>query len=318
MFDERQKSEAREFVRLLLALGQDDFDGIVEQGTDLLGGTPGAESLLRELAVEEFSRYLSDQPIWPEVLDSDRLLRAFKDLELAGIVARADFACCQNCGIAEIGGEVPDDERHAYRGYVFCHRQDMRDAVDGGRLSLAYGVFNDASVTTDQAGIGREVAETIRRHGLEAQWNGDPGTRIEVPLAWRRRRFGRLATWPGGPPPASPDPHHMTVTYCDYRRGRYEDEPVPMPLEQARSLLLDLTPRKGNFAVFIGRSGGVIQMRWEDGRRLWLETPDQEARHSRGRHVTLDEADDLVTTLAREDRVAIDHLGNLETHPWDT
>ncbi|GAB2933879.1 hypothetical protein GCM10027203_38000 [Nonomuraea fastidiosa] len=46
---------------------------------------------------------------------------------------------------------MPEDERHAYRGYVFCHRQDMRDAVDGGRLSLAYGVFNDAAVTADQA-----------------------------------------------------------------------------------------------------------------------------------------------------------------------
>ncbi|MET8867211.1 hypothetical protein ABZW11_30065 [Nonomuraea sp. NPDC004580] len=317
MFNARQRSDAREFVRLLVALGADDFDSIVEQGTDFLGGGPEAGSLLRELAVEEFSTYLSGQPAWPEALDSDRLLRAFRDLELAGIVARADFACCQSCGIAEIGGEVPDDERHAYRGYVFCHRQDMRDVVDGGRLSLAYGRFNDALVPVDQADIGREVAETIRRHGLEVRWNGDPGIRIEVPLTWRRRRFGRLATWPGGPSPSSTGPYHLTVSYCDYRLGRYEDEPVPMSLAQARSLLLDLIPRAGNFAVFVGRSGGVIQMRWEDGRRLWLEAPDQEARHSRGRHVTPDEADDLVTILAREDRVAIDRLGDLETHPWD-
>ncbi|MEV5325203.1 hypothetical protein AB0K67_13700 [Nonomuraea sp. NPDC052634] len=203
MVDETQKSDARELVRLLLALGADDFDGIV---------------------------------------------------------ARTDFTCCQSCAIAELGGEVPEDERHAYRGYVFCHRQDMRDAVDGGRLSLAYGVFNDAAVTADQAGIGEEVTETIRRH---------------------------------------------------------EDDPVPVSLPQARSLLLDLTPRAGNSAVFIGRSGGVVQMRWENGRRLRLETPDEKARHSRGRHVTPDEADDMVTILAREDRGAVDRLGNLETHPWD-
>ncbi|WP_214321788.1 DUF6891 domain-containing protein [Nonomuraea sediminis] len=307
----------RERVRLLLALGEDDFDGIVEQGTEYLEGAPGAGSLARDVAVQEFAGYLDGQRAWPEVLDSDRLLRAFRDLDLAGIVARVDFACCQSCGISEIGGEVPESERDAYRGYVFCHRQDMAAAVQGGGLFLAYGIFTDADRAADQAEIGAEVAAAIRGRGLEVDWNGDPGTRIGVPLTWRRRRFGRLAGRPGGPAPAAPGPERLAVTYCDYRRGRGVDEPVAMSLAEARTVLLDLTPVADNFAVFEGPSGGVVQMCWEQGRRLWLETLDQANRCSYGRHVTPDEAHDLVTVLAREDRVAVDRLGELETRRWD-
>jgi hypothetical protein len=318
VIDEVQRTDLREYIRLLLALGEDDFDSIVEQGTEYLEDAPGARSLARAFAVEEFTDYMAAQQTWPEVLDSDRLLRAFRDLDLAGIVARVDFACCQNCGVTEIGGEVPEGERRAYRGYVFCHRQDMAGVVRGGGLDLAYGIFTDAVLPVDQTGIGMEVAAMVRRHGLEVNWNEDPGSRIAVPLTWRRRRFGRLATWPGGFTSAAPGPDHLAVNYCDYQRGRYEDEPVPMSLAEARTVLLDLTPQANNFAVFEGRSGGIIQMRWEKGRRLWLETLDQAARCSRGRHVAPDEADDLVTVLAREDHVALDRLGNLETSPWET
>ena len=318
VIDEVQRTDLREYMRLLLALGAGDFDSIVEQGTEYLEDAPSARSLAREFAVEEFAGYMAAQQTWPDVLDSDRLLRAFRDLDLAGILARVDFACCQNCGVTEIGGEVPEDERHAYRGYVFCHRQNMAAAVLGGELHLAYGIFNDAVLHADQTGIGMEVAAMIRRHGLEVNWNEDPGSRIAVPLTWRRRRFGRLATWPGGASPAASGPDHLAVNYCDYQRGRYEDEPLPMSLAEAKTILLDLTPQANNFAVFEGRSGGIIQMRWEKGRRLWLETLDQTARCSRGRHVTPDEADDLVTVLAREDRIALDRLGDLETRPWDT
>ncbi|GAA4057333.1 DUF6891 domain-containing protein [Actinomadura miaoliensis] len=318
MIDEIQRGDLRQYVRLLLALGDDDFDGVVEKGAQYLEDAPGAGSLARRFAEEEFAGHLADQRAWPEVLDSDRLLRAFRDLDLAGIVARADFACCQNCGVGEIGGEVPEDERHAYRGYVFCHRQDMESAVRGDGLFLSYGVFTDAArqLAADQAGIGAEVAAALRRHGLEVDWNGDPAKRIGVPLTWRRRRFGRFAAWPDGPAPAVPVPGGLSVSYCDYRRGRYEDRPVPVSLAEARTVLHALTPRENNFAVFEGRSGGVVQMRWEKGRRLWLESPDPAAGCSRGRHVTPDEADDLVAVLAREDRVALDRLGDVKTVPW--
>ncbi|TMQ92247.1 hypothetical protein ETD83_27525 [Actinomadura soli] len=178
--------QLREHIRVLLALGADDFDTIVGRCAEYLDGTPDVTSLASEIAAEEFAAYLADQRTWPDVTDSDRLLRAFRELDTSGIVARADFTCCQNCGISEVGGEVPSGEQR--RGYTFCHRQDMQAAVTGGGLMLAYGVFTDAAEPSTQPEIGEDVAEALRRHGLTVHWDGDPSRRIEVDVTYRRRR----------------------------------------------------------------------------------------------------------------------------------
>ncbi|MBO2459351.1 DUF6891 domain-containing protein [Actinomadura violacea] len=304
-------------VRLLLALGEDDYEAIAADAAESLDGAPGADGVARDVTADEFAAYLADQRTWPETIASDRVLRAFRDLDLAGIVARVDHGCCQNCGIAEIGGEVPDGEQHAYRGYAFSHRQDMENAVDGGGLTIAYGVFNDAQMQADQAGIGREVAAALQRHGLDVQWSGDPGERIEVPLTWRRRRFGGLAAGPGEPAPEPPAGDRVDVTFCDYHRGRHADDDVPMTLAGAKDVLAALTPWKDNFAVFEGLSGGVLQVCWEEGRRLWLERPDAEARCSHGRYATPSEVEDLLAVLAREGDVAVGLLGDVAVDHWD-
>ena len=302
--------ELREYVRVLLALGRDDFEAIVEKGAEFLD----EEGPVQRVATEEFRAYLEDQRTWPDVTDTDRLLRAFRELDTAGIVARTEFACCQSCGMSEIGAEVPKGALP--RGYVFCHGQDMEFAALGSGLPLAYGVFTDGGGASTQTRIGEDVAEALRRHGLTVHWDGDPGQRIEVDLRWRRRRSGDLATWPDGPPPSVPGPDRLDVTYCDYTRGRHQDDPVPLSLAEARGLLLDLTPYPGNFAVFSGRTGGTVQVAWESGPRLWLEHPDPATRTSHGRHVTPAEAEDLLTVLATADRVALDHIPGHTARNW--
>ncbi|MFI0371023.1 DUF6891 domain-containing protein [Actinomadura sp. 1N219] len=308
--------QLREHIRVLLALGADDFDAIVGRCAEYLDDTPDVTSLAAEIAAEEFAAYLADQRTWPDVTDSDRLLRAFRDLDVSGIVARADFACCQNCGISEVGGEVPRGEQR--RGYTFCHRQDMEAAVSGGGLMLAYGVFKDAAEASTQPEIGEDVAEALRRHGLTVRWDGDPSRRIEVDVTYRRRRSGRLAAWPDGPAPPVPGTDRLDVTYSDYARGRNAEDPMPMTLAEARGLLLELTPYADNFAVFEGRSGDVAQVIWETGPRLWLEFPDPAARRSHGRHVTVAEAEDIISVLAAEDRAALDLLPGHTTENWPT
>lgn len=59
-------------------------------------------------------------------------------------------------------------------------------------------------------------------------------------------------------------------------------------------------------------------MRWvgPGEARLWLETPEPEHRRSRGRYATLAEAATMIQILAREDRVAMDGLGDLDTDSW--
>jgi hypothetical protein len=115
---------------------------------------------------------------------------------------------------------------------------------------------------------------------------------------------------------AGPPEEMLAMRVNDAGRRRYDSEDHPASLDECLRWLRALGPVDGNFLVFAGRSGGIVQMMWQDapdGPRLWLETPDPARGNSRGRHVTLDEAERMITILARTDRVAVDDLGDLET-----
>ncbi|MEV4257881.1 hypothetical protein AB0J52_32370 [Spirillospora sp. NPDC049652] len=120
---------------------------------------------------------------------------------------------------------------------------------------------------------------------------------------------------------ATPHPpeHMLALSVSDTERGRHDSEEHPASLDECLRWLEALAPTDGNHLVLTGRSGGVVQMRWEGPGepRLWLETPEPAHRHSRGRYVTRDEAAAMIRALAREDRVAVNELGNLETVPWN-
>ncbi len=109
-------------------------------------------------------------------------------------------------------------------------------------------------------------------------------------------------------------PPSLDVTY-DCRLGSEAAE-VPLDLFESVALLRAMPPRTGSWACFGGAAGGVIQIRWEDG-RLWLETPDPSTRTSLGRYVSLTEAEGMVSMLAIEGRVAVSELDGLQRIAWD-
>ncbi|MFT7835437.1 hypothetical protein Q5530_04705 [Saccharothrix sp. BKS2] len=128
---------------------------------------------------------VAEQEGWPGTTDVDRLLSVFEDLEAGGVVARADFTCCQTCGHAEIGDEAAEGAH----GYVFFHRQDTEGAVHGGGVWLAFGSLVDGGdpVAADTA-VAREVVEALTAGGLPVEWDGSVRTRVRVgPLDWRKR-----------------------------------------------------------------------------------------------------------------------------------
>ncbi len=148
-----------------------DLDWFIEQTTDAL--------------LE--AHYLAERR-WPLPTDCDRLDSAFARLESEGILARQDFACCQNCGHTELWDELQ------YRlpfepaqGYVFYHMQDTEAALQGDRLYLAYG-----SATGDEAAlaeIGWCIVGALRESGLMALWDGNVDRCIQVEIDWKRRRM---------------------------------------------------------------------------------------------------------------------------------
>ncbi|MEV0729550.1 hypothetical protein [Polymorphospora sp. NPDC050346] len=148
-------------------------------------------ALAWEIVPRELAAHLGVQAEWPARTDSDRLTDAFRALDLAGIVAREDFACCQSCGNSEIGGEV--GKGTPARGFVFYHGQDAERAAQGGTLWLAYGSF-DKQIGAAQ--VGEEVVAALRGEDLEVDWNGDAAQRIHVRLRWAKRRYGRMAAFP--------------------------------------------------------------------------------------------------------------------------
>jgi hypothetical protein len=128
---------------------------------------------------------VEEQREWPEVTDNDLLERAFARLRRTGIVAEENFTCCQSCGVAEIGGEVP--EGSVMDGYAFFHRQDTEGALTDGKLFLSYGTFGSESGPQKAVEVGERVVAALEAEGLRTQWNGSPRARIIVFMEWRKR-----------------------------------------------------------------------------------------------------------------------------------
>jgi hypothetical protein len=193
------RTTATEHIRTAVARGSETCAMIVAGTAEYLhgNGEPAElHALAWELVPAAFEAHLAAQAGWPERTGSDRLTDAFRALDAAGVVAREDFSCCQNCGTGEIGAEVLDTAR----GYVFYHRQDADRAAEGGGVWLAFGLF-DAPPTVE---IGAEVAAALRAEGLTVNWDGSAGQRIHVPMSWGRRRYDRMAAYPTGDPAEPP------------------------------------------------------------------------------------------------------------------
>jgi hypothetical protein len=156
------------------------FEGEVERAT-----LEAAVARLTAVAIEAHARA---QATWPAVTDCDRLDAAFAEMEARGIVARQNFSCCNNCGSAEIWGEVGDAqaEGRVVHGCTFYHEQDTQRAVAGGGVLLGYQAVADGDPA--MAAVGREIVDVLRAHDLRPEWDGSPRNRIHVPLDWKRRR----------------------------------------------------------------------------------------------------------------------------------
>jgi len=187
---ERALESLRGLVEGEISRGFTSFDEVTAMAVECAADADGvdlpweaAEGFVRLLLIERLER----ERAWTEPTDCDRLDAAFVELEAAGIIARQHLACCQSCGGAEIEAEMDAaaGKGRPYRGYAFYHAQDTDAAMDGDGVYLAYGAAGPGTAASEA--IGREIVETLRRHGLVTTWNGSCAQRIHVPLDWKRR-----------------------------------------------------------------------------------------------------------------------------------
>ncbi|RMI41599.1 hypothetical protein EBO15_22640 [Actinomadura harenae] len=219
------------------------------------------------------------------------------------------------------------------KGGPFRHNRNSRRSSKPG-LTRAQLVFeHDLPVLPD--GV-RVSLRDMRGHDLRVhrEWDRLRGTLqipgrdepvdVDVPRLSAPAAFGPLFAGADFEPAMfetrTPPEHMLMMRVRDAERRRDDDGDHPASLDECLRWLDALAPTDGNHLVLTGRSDGVVQMRWEGPGepRLWLETPEPAHRHSRGRHVTRDEATAMIEALARDDRVAVDDLGDLETASWGT
>jgi hypothetical protein len=181
----------RNFARSLVRGGYDTREDIIA-----FVATMAEEDKLgidaREMVHSEIAALKREQATWPAVTDYDRLETAMSALEDRGIVARQNFTCCMTCGSSEIGDEIDSYNatgRRA-RGYVFFHMQATEHAVEGGGINFAYGSADRNASSDDDVAIGAELADSIRRAGLQVDWNGKIEMCVMVGLDWKRRWTG--------------------------------------------------------------------------------------------------------------------------------
>lgn len=178
---EKDLPEAVEFARPLVHGGFSTPDDVAVAITEYFEPDTVTPAQARAVVDRLWQARVAEQHTWPPVTDPDRVLAAFSSLAAEGVVARADFTCCQNCGLTEIGAEAAPGDR----GFAFFHSQDTARAVEGGELLLSYGRLADSSA--DTAEVGQVVAAALRAQELSVTWDGSPEERIRVEVEWRKR-----------------------------------------------------------------------------------------------------------------------------------
>jgi hypothetical protein len=184
------QEEAQGFVRRQVRGGFATPEEILDRGCDYFIDQADLDTLepyLQQLIDEELRAHRDAQAEWPEITDCDLLDMAFGVLDRRGIVARQNFSCCQNCGHAEIGGEIEQAQKErSVKGYVFYHQQDTESAAETGALYLAYGALEKGRTALVE--VGEHIVSILQAEGLQVEWDRDPRKRIRVDLDWKRRR----------------------------------------------------------------------------------------------------------------------------------
>lgn len=186
---------AYEWIQRRVSEGFESREEIIEwvtEGIEDEYSIQDAEASIRVITDILLAKHYTEQETWEGVTDCDRIDAAFHDLEEQGIVARQHFACCQNCGHAEIGDEIEAFAEHAKPiGYTFYHMQDTESACESGVLYLAYGTVGGGD---DEAlVIGKTIRQTLEQHGLTVRWDGSLKKRICITgIQWKKRRVNEL------------------------------------------------------------------------------------------------------------------------------
>lgn len=186
--------EQRSLIKAIwaqLITGSDDLDEFVEHYAGSHASRP-PETLAAAHAALRGARLRQQREIGDY---RTRTAAAFDELNANGVLARADFTCCNTCANNDIYGEAVDVGGE-WIGYVFFHGQDTYELVGSGETYLGFDVFDPedfdetvVSTLSDAEKATKYIADLhhmlddvvfpiLRRHGIDTEWDRDPGMRV--------------------------------------------------------------------------------------------------------------------------------------------
>jgi hypothetical protein len=155
---------------------------LVDAFSESGGRLPIVHNQAMRTIAQAWHERLDEQAGWPERTAPAALEEAFESLERHGIVARANYFCCGNCGHTAIRDEAEPESI----GYVFFHQQSTEGAIENGHLYLQYGAYGpDREQDTS---IGQQIADAVTAAGLPHRWAGTRESAVVVgPISWLKR-----------------------------------------------------------------------------------------------------------------------------------
>jgi hypothetical protein len=140
-----------------------------------------SEDELTALFDSRWNSRLVEQESWGETT-GDRLQTVFNELNENNIKAEMNFECCNNCGSTALWNVVKENN---LKGYVFFHEQSTERMLDYNELMLYYG--SSTGELEDDLKIGQILAQKLKTHGFDIEWDNNANQAIKVPIFWQKK-----------------------------------------------------------------------------------------------------------------------------------
>jgi hypothetical protein len=197
--DDALVEDMRLSIRAQVSAGFATAEQIVESALEEFGGGSNPvvlRPLIERVTAECLREHSRAQSRWPAPTDCDRLDGALAELEEREVVCRQHFgdASGSEIRILEEVERLWGTGRRA-RGFCYYPVEAIQWAVEGGTLLLHHGAVRgqdqgwpEFGAMAENERLGREIVETLKRHGLRVEWTGKDEDCIQVRLEWKRRR----------------------------------------------------------------------------------------------------------------------------------
>jgi hypothetical protein len=146
------------------------------------------EIMLRSLVTKEFEKKAQEELHWPEITDCDKLQSVFKNLINSGVIAIHNAGwdmgeAFHNCLEAFRNEGCP---KHLF-GICYYTQQDIESAVINGQMYLSYSSTRPDEEETVCPKLAKQIVDECLKAGLNASWDGNPQSRVELQIKWQLR-----------------------------------------------------------------------------------------------------------------------------------